>query len=151
MNGIAPLLAADFGEPGFVVRARGTCLQPNPGDIAFLFRGFAHIHAERNSCTGQQGTHASQLVLGQSVHRIDQDGADACCCVFVFEIQAPADDWVQKTLGLTGTGPRRYQCCSSGPNRTDGIFLVSPNMGDVDGNTLAHMRMKELLGNEISH
>ena len=148
VHGLAAALALRPPQPRLVVGPRGAGPQPDAGHVGFALRRLADVDAERNAGAGQQAAQAHELVFGQRVHRIDDDGADAGRRPLIAQPQTLADDGVEEALGLAGTGAGGDQ---RGPARGDGayrLFLVTAEMGDRGRNPLAQVRMEHPFGDQ---
>jgi hypothetical protein len=114
-----------------------------------VLRGFSDIHAKGYSGSGKESAEATQLVLGQSVHRVDDDGTDASGFFGITEFQAFADDGIKETLSLAGTRTGGNQSGSSGSDGSDGIILMAIDVSNFCGYALPHVRVEQALANEI--
>src|SRR5688572_27715233 len=84
-----------------IVHARRTRPESYAGNVVGSIRGLTYVEPERDARSGQQVAQATDLVLGECVHRIHNDGYDARCCVLIADRQATADDRIEESLGLS--------------------------------------------------
>ncbi len=145
---LAAAVAPRLSQPGLVVGPRRPRGQPDPGYPRFVLRRLADVHPERNARARQQPAQPHELVFGQRVHRIDDDGADARRGVFVPQAQAPADDGVEEALGLARAGAGGDQGGSAFGDRAQGAFLVAVEVGQRLGDPFAQMGMQQSLANQ---
>ena len=138
-------------EPGFVVGLRRPRSQPDAHHVRLPLRGLADVDPERYSRASQHPAQPHELVFGERVHRIDDDGADAGRCLLVPEREAPADDGVEEAFGLAGPGAGEDECRVALGNRADCAFLVAVEVCDLPRDPLAQMRMKQPFGDQRSH
>ena len=76
VDGLAGAVLPGLRDPCLVVRARRPGGQPGAGHIGLPLRRFPNVDAKRYSGTRQEPANPHQLVLGQGVHRVDDNGAD---------------------------------------------------------------------------
>ena len=135
-------------QPGLVVGPRRACGQPDAGDVRLVLRRLADVHPERNAGASEEAAQPHELVLGQRVHRIDDDGADARRGVVVPQSQAPADDGVEEALGLARARAGGDQGGSAFGNRTEGAFLVPVEVGDRVRDPFAQMGVQQSVADQ---
>ena len=121
-------LAAPFlpgaNEPRLVVRPGGARTQASPGDLVLPLRRLPDVEPEGNPGPGEQSAEAHHLVLGERVHRIHDDRADARRRALVPQFEAAADDRIEEALRLAGTGSRRNERRPPGGDCPDRPLLV---------------------------
>ena len=148
-------LAAAFAprprESGFVVGPRRPRSQSDPHHVRLPLRGLADVDPERYSRAREHPAQPHELVFGERVHRIDDDGADAGRRPLVPEREAPADDGVEEAFCLAGPGAGGDEGRPALGNRADCAFLVAVEMRDLSRDPLAQMRMKQPFGDQRSH
>ena len=97
---LAHRLARPEEVVGSVARPRRT-----PRVARVPLRCVTGVAAEGHARVAQQTGQTLELVVGQGVHRIDEDRADACAGVAKTRI----DDGDQKRLGLAGAGTGQHE------------------------------------------
>ena len=133
---------ARLRQPGLVV-ARRPRRQPDAGHFGLVLGGLADIHAERNPCPRQQAAQPHELVFRKSVHRIDDDGADARRSIVVPQAQAPTDNGIEEALGLARARAGGHQGRPAVGDRAQSAFLVAVQVGERLGDPVAQMRMQQ--------
>ena len=145
-------LAAAFAprprEAGFIVGPRRPRPQPDAHHVRLPLRGLADVDPERNSRARQHPAQPHELVFGERVHRIDDDGADAGRGLLVPEREASADDGVEEALGLAGPGAGGDEGRPAFGDRPDRAFLVAVEMGDGLRDPLAQVRVEQPFGHQ---
>ena len=114
-------------------------------DFRFPFRRLADIKAERNASAGKKPPQAHELIFRQRVHGIDDHRTDAGRHPFVPQMQASADDGVEKAFRLAGTGAGGNQRGSPIRDGANGTFLMAIEVRDVLWDALAQQRMEDAL------
>src|SRR5688572_27781209 len=146
VDGSVDLLVAVATDGGVVVDGGGAELEAVASDLVLAFARFAHVHSERDARAHEHAAEAAELVLGERVHRIDEDGDDPRGSLLVAELQATADDWVEERLGLARSGAGGDERRLTAEDRPDRGFLVGVDLlvwGEV-----AEIGVEELLPHE---
>ena len=127
---LAKTALTSFFQTCKVVRPRRWAVT-TPGHIILPLRRFPDVDAKRHSSTGQEPPNPHQLVLGQGVHRVDDDGADPRGRRLVLEAEALADHRVEEALGLPRARPGGNQSRAAIGDRPDRAFLVAVQVSDL--------------------
>ena len=134
-----------------VLEERDVVSQSGTHHVRLPLRGLADVDPERHSRASQHPAQPHELVFGERVHRIDDDGVDAGRRPLVPEREAPADDGVEEAFCLAGPGAGGDEGRPTLGNRADSAFLVAVEMRDLPRDPLAQMRMKQPFGDQRSH
>ena len=86
------------------------------------------IDRERHARSGEQVAQTVHLIVGQRVHRIDDDCRDPGRGVLIPQPQGAGDDGVKKTLRLAGAGAGRNERWMSRHDGPDGFLLMTVKM-----------------------
>ncbi len=132
-----------------VGRVRSAGRQALAAHLALLRRRLPDVHAEGNATPGQQPPQPLELVLGQRVHRVDDDRHHSRGRPSILQFEAAADNGVEEGLGLARAGAGRDQGRASRVHGSDGLFLMGAQLG-VRNDGL-HLRVENAVGHQLSH
>ena len=150
-DGLSLAVLSRLIEPRLVVRPRRANRQPMRDHVRLLLRRLADVDAEGNPSASQQLAKPLQLVFRQRVHGVDDHGADARRPLFVPQLQALADDWIEKALGLTRAGSGGHQRGPSLGDSANGLLLMAVQVRDLFGNPLPQQRVQQPFGHQVFH
>jgi len=100
VNRVRLLLLAGRVEGPQVVGARGARREPDARHVLRTLGRLPDVHADRDARAGEKLSKAAELILGQRVHRVDDDRDDPGRRPLVAQRQAAADDGVEEALRL---------------------------------------------------
>ena len=140
LPGTVPLSLLHAGQ---IVGARCPGTEPGTHHIGLPLWSLPDVDAKRHPSTREQPANPDELILGQRVHWVDDDGADPGGCGFVPEHQGLADDGVEEALGLPRSGAGGDQSGAAIGDRPDRAFLVAVEVGDLGGDPLREVGVDE--------
>src|SRR5262245_9057903 len=100
MNRNRSIFGTRTRQCGLVIRARRAGGQALPSHLAAALWSLAHIHCKRNVGALKEPTQSAELVLRESVHRVDDHCYDTRRRVLVTKLQTATDDRIEKGFGL---------------------------------------------------
>ena len=146
LPGTVPLSLLHAGQ---VVGARCSGTETGAHHIRLPLRRLPDVDAERYPGTREQPANPDELVFGQRVHRVDDDGADAWGRGFVLEGEGLADHGVEEALGLPRSGAGGDESGAALGDRSDRAFLVAVEVGDLLRNPLGEVRVDEAFADQL--
>ena len=146
LPGTVPLSLLHAGQ---VVGARRPGTETGADHIGLPLWSLPDVDAERYPGTREQPANPDELVFGQRVHRVDDDGADAWGRGFVLEGEGLADHGVEEALGLPRSGAGGDESGAALGDRSDRAFLVAVEVGDLLRNPLGEVRVDEAFADQL--